>query len=331
MDSNDAKKPTITALIDPPRPSQTKDIKRRYRRCKSAPTEFVFPGKDGGTDLPKSIFTKFHPSFWQVGLFLGVYLGVGTLCFYLFKSQIKGKKTNGALDAAYLCIVTMTTVGYGDLVPNSIATKLLACAFVFTGMALVGLVLSKAADYLVEKQEMLLVKALHFHQQVGRIDIMKEIKTNRVKYKLLMIVGLLLVLMIVGTIFLSRVEDLGLVDSFYCVCSTMTSLGYGDKSFSTFGGRIFAVFWILTSTICMAQFFLYLAELNTEHRQRLLVKWVLKRRMTRVDLEAADFDDDGVVSQEDIALIMEEFKDLDIDQTGTLSASDITLAQSSQA
>jgi len=46
----------------------------------------------------------------------------------------------------------MTSVGCGDLVPNSDTTKLLACAFVFTGMAIVGVFISKLADYLVEKQ-----------------------------------------------------------------------------------------------------------------------------------------------------------------------------------
>ncbi|KAM1062249.1 hypothetical protein ACFX2A_027164 [Malus domestica] len=36
-----------------------------------------------------------------------------------------------------------------------------------------------------------------------------------------------------GTIFLDTVEKLSLVDAFYCVYSTIITLGYGDKSFST--------------------------------------------------------------------------------------------------
>lgn len=38
----------------------------------------------------------------------------------------------------------------------------------------------------------------------------------------------------------------------------------------------------------------------------------------------------GKISQEDIALVMEEFQDLDFDQSGTLSQSDLFLAQGSQ-
>ncbi|PIA25624.1 hypothetical protein AQUCO_11000032v1 [Aquilegia coerulea] len=354
MANNDIKHPIESALLDSlSQPTHnrnverthTRNVERKFRHCKSAPTDFILPEKNGQIEQPKSLLANFHPSFLHVALALAVYLGVGTVCFAFFRNHIKGTKTNGTLDAVYLCIVTMTTVGYGDLVPNSVPTKLLACAFVFAGMAVVGLVLSKAADYLVEKQEMVLVKALHFHEQVGRMEVLKEIKTNNLRYKLLMVVGLLLLLMIVGTIFLSVVENFEFVDAFYCVCCTITTLGYGDKSFSTVAGRIFAIFWILTSTICVAQFFLYIAELNTEHRQQSLVNWVLKRRMTHIDLEAADLDDDGVVSapefiiyklkemgkisQEDVALVLREFRDLDVDQTGTLSKSDIKLAQSS--
>ncbi|KAM7486299.1 hypothetical protein LguiA_002308 [Lonicera macranthoides] len=137
-------------------------------------------------------------------------------------------------------------------------------------MALVGLLLCKAADYLIEKQEMLLVKALHLGQNVAQIEIQKEIE-----------------------------------------------------------GRIFALFWIPTCTLSLAQFFLYVSELSTERRQKALVNWVLTKRITNVDLEAADLDNDGVVgfaefvlyklkemgkiNQEDVSLVMEEFEALDYD------------------
>ncbi|EHA8588104.1 Two pore potassium channel a [Cocos nucifera] len=343
-----AKQPLLPALLDPTH-QLLKNVtakKKRFLRCRSTPPEdFTLESIRHGASFPdlKLIFSNFRPSFKQVSLFLVIYLGAGVVCFYLVKDQIKGEKTNGILDAIYFCIVTMTTVGYGDLVPNSVTTKLLACAFVFTGMAIGALLLSTAADYLVEKQEALIIKALHMRCKHGQAHTLKEIETNRVKYKFYTTTLLLTVLVLIGTMFLLKVEKLNLVDAFYCVCSTITTLGYGDKSFSTKGGRVFAVFWIMTSTICLAQFFLYLAELNTQNRQKLLAKWVLTRRMTFMDLEAADLDDDGVVgnlamvvvldtysaaefiiyklkemgkiTQEDIALVMEEFEELDVDQS----------------
>ncbi|XP_062015007.1 two-pore potassium channel 1-like [Rosa rugosa] len=346
MDRNGIRESLLPGLVDPSPQKKTKNVpkSRGFRRCKSAPLAEHAPLGANRIDSVQRSESIIHPSFVKVAIFLTVYVGLGTICFYLVRHQIEGVKTNGILDAVYFCIVTMTTLGYGDLVPDSTLAKLLACAFGFTGMALVGLILTKAADYLVEKQEILLMKALHVHPKFGQTDVLKEVETNNMRYKCITVFILLLVLMISGTIFLATVEKLDLVDAFYCVCSTITTLGYGDKSFSTEAGRVFAVFWILTSTICLAQFLLYIAELNTQHKQRALVKFVLTRAMTNVDLEAADLDDDGVVgaaefviyklkemgkiNQEDIRLVMEEFDALDVDQSGALSVSDLTLAQS---
>ncbi|XP_020222709.1 two-pore potassium channel 1 isoform X2 [Cajanus cajan] len=260
MANNGVKVPLLSGSPDVTQKAKWRLNKRRLLRSRSAPGTDCVPAETNGNEpIPHtvSIFQNVHPSFKRVAIYLVVYLGVGALIFYLVRNQIRGLKTDGILDALYFTIVTMTTVGYGDLVPNSDLTKLLACAFVFSGMALMGLILSKAADYLVEKQEFLLVKAMRMHQKV----------------------------------------------------------------------------------------FLYMAELNTESRQKELVKWVLTRKMTHLDLEAADLDEDGTVgaaefviyklkemgkiSQEDISLVMQEFEELDVDDSGTLSASDITLAQSS--
>ncbi|KDP32902.1 hypothetical protein JCGZ_13683 [Jatropha curcas] len=240
----------------------------------------------------------------------------------------------------------MTTVGYGDLVPNSIPAKLLASVYVFIGMSLVGILLSKAADYIVEKQEALFFKAIQMHKEMGSTEIHKEIETHKVQYKFVYASALLFVLIILGIAFLCFFENFELVDACYCVCSTITTLGYGDESFSTKSGRLFAAFWILSSTICLAQFFVYLTELYTEIRQTMLIKRVLTRNMTSSDLKSADLDQDKVVTvaefivytlkemgkieEEDISLVMERFRKLDIDHSGTLTEADLVQPQASQ-
>lgn len=300
MDHGAAAKPSVSGLLNPsPQTNQKASLKRkRYRRCRSAPVAAcTHPHPAGPDSLHRSqiISRKLHPNIVKVIAVLALYLGAGTVIFYLTRHHMRGKKTNGVVDAVYFCIVTMSTVGYGDIAPNSVATKLLACAFVFIGMALIALGLSKAADYLVEKQEMLLVRALHMNQNVGTVEMMREMETNRVKNKCLVMSLILVVVIIAGTVFLAEVGGMSFVDAFYCVCCTITTLGYGDVSFTTQGGRVFAIFWILTGSISLAQLLFYIAELNTERRQKKLVKWVLGRQMTKLDLEAADLDEDGVV------------------------------------
>ncbi|WVY96789.1 hypothetical protein V8G54_028940 [Vigna mungo] len=73
----------------------------------------------------------------------------------------------------------MTTVGYGDLVPDSQLSKLLACIYVFTGMTLVGLILSKTTDYIVEKQEIILVKTIFKGENIGLEQLSIEVETNK--------------------------------------------------------------------------------------------------------------------------------------------------------
>jgi potassium channel subfamily K len=236
------------------------------------------------------IFGKLDPTLLRIVIFLAIYLGLGTLCFSLLEPQMKGQKTNGIIDAIYFCIVTMATVGYGDIVPDTVLTKLLVCAFAFMGMALVALGLTKAGDYLLKMQGDLLVKVLHLDQNASADDIDKLLETKGVKRKCFLVSVFILVLIIAGTAFLATVEKMNLINAFYCVCVTVTTLGYGDNSFKTKRGRIFAVFWILLSTISMAQLLCYIAELCAQRRKRDLVKRVLSHKMTNADLEQADLD-----------------------------------------
>ncbi|EEF33072.1 two-pore potassium channel 1 [Ricinus communis] len=291
---------------------------------------------------PAYIFGKLHPSITNLAVALAVYLGVGTLCFYSVLDDIKGNKENPMIDSLYFTVTTLSTVGYGDLVPNSTFVKVLCCVFVVIGMALVGLIMSKAADYIVEKQEMLLVNSLDKHQKNGPSKIM-GMETNNVIYNCLLAGAVLSIFMFVGTIFLYVFEGLDFIDSIYCICTTITTLGYGDKAFASAGGRLFAVLWILIGTFGLGQLLMYVAEILTESRQRALVNWVTNWRMTNLVLNAADIENDGVaetaefavhklkamgrISQEDISRLMKEFEDLDVHKCGFLSASDLVFAQ----
>ncbi|GJZ50376.1 two-pore potassium channel 1-like protein, partial [Tanacetum coccineum] len=274
MTSNGVKQASQNGSKKPHLADQISSIKRRrFRRIKSAPLAHSFPSSIKSTNAlpkahPKSVFDHFYPSYWKAVIIVSVYLAVGTLCFTLLRKQISGIKTSDVLDGLYFTIVTMTSVGYGDLVPASHLTILLACLFVVSGMLVVGLVLSKAADLLVEKQERLLVRAMHLNETIGEAEILKKMKTKKVRNKCIILVLLLLVLVAAGTGLLLSVEDLDFVNAFYCVVATLTGL---------------------------AQLLFTFALLHTERRQRSLVKWVLKRQTTAADLEAADFDGDGIV------------------------------------
>ncbi|KAF8694085.1 hypothetical protein HU200_038545 [Digitaria exilis] len=333
-----------------PRPGRA----RRFRRCHTAPSHSVeqgptlqsLQGASAASKLvpPKGLLTGgTQPRFWLVGVLLLAYLLAGTAAFYLVMDHMSGDRSaNRALDALYFCVVTMTTVGYGDLVPSSDAAKLLACGFAFAGVGLVGAFLSKAANYLVEKQEALVFRTIHLHH-ADDCKSLRDMEANKVLYKLYTSAALLAMILASGMAFLVKVEGMRPVDAFYCVCATVTTLGYGDRSFTSAAGRAFAAAWITVSTLVVALFFLYAAELGAERRQKELAQWVLTRRTTSMDLEAADLNGDhrvsaaefalyklkelGKISQEEITEFLEEFDVLDVDHSGTLSCHDLAAAQ----
>jgi hypothetical protein len=58
-----------------------------------------------------------------------------------------------AVEAAYFAVVTLTTVGYGDLKPTHGGTKLFTCLYVFGGLGCIATLVSKAIQIIVLQQE----------------------------------------------------------------------------------------------------------------------------------------------------------------------------------
>ncbi|GMH80577.1 hypothetical protein TrST_g622 [Triparma strigata] len=56
-----------------------------------------------------------------------------------------------AYEALYFTILTISTVGYGDHVPNTDVGKLVTCIFVFAGLALIAEAMGIIGDYMMER------------------------------------------------------------------------------------------------------------------------------------------------------------------------------------
>ena len=68
--------------------------------------------------------------------------GIG---FYSFWEEMQ------PYEALYFTILTISTVGYGDVTPETDHGKLFTCVFVFAGLALLAEAMSIIADYLIER------------------------------------------------------------------------------------------------------------------------------------------------------------------------------------
>ncbi|GKB87337.1 two-pore potassium channel 1-like protein, partial [Tanacetum coccineum] len=302
--------------------------KRRHRPL-SPPRNF---SEENSLPPPRSM-TAFE--YKKAGVVLLIYLGAGTISFYLVRHQISGTKTNGIIDALYLTVVLLTCVGYGDLSPDTTLTILIATFFSLFGILLILLVLSITAQLLVQKQEVLMTNVLNLHQTVDATKLQTRVEFNTARKKCVLLVVMLVAIITVGAVVLVRVEDLDFIHALYCVLATIIGVG-SDRCFSTIGGRVFALFWMLSGTIYLGELLFRFTELLTQWRRRPSAECAVKTKpMDAQMVEAADIDDDGVIkaseyiihilletgkiSQEDMAPILKQFDTLDVDNKRKLA------------
>ena len=77
----------------------------------------------------------------------GALVLTGTLFFWRFEDWT-------IIEALYFCVVTLTTVGYGDLSPTTAGTQIFTIVYILTGFGvLVALLTSVAQQYMRHKAE----------------------------------------------------------------------------------------------------------------------------------------------------------------------------------
>jgi voltage-gated potassium channel len=66
----------------------------------------------------------------------------GSLLIFSIESQHPDSQINSMIDAAWWTVATVTTVGYGDVVPVTDTGKIVAIFFMFFGISILALFLS---------------------------------------------------------------------------------------------------------------------------------------------------------------------------------------------
>ncbi|XP_059669179.1 two-pore potassium channel 3-like [Cornus florida] len=279
----------------------------------------------------------------QSFVLLVIYLTLGVIIYWFNQDDFSATNTHPVVDALYFCIVTMCTIGYGDITPNSTTTKLFSIMFVLVGFGFVDILLTGMVSYVLDLQENYLlrtVKAGGDHNNMPRsyiIDVKKG--RMRIRMKVGLALGVVVLCIGVGVAVMHFVERLGWLDSFYLSVMSVTTVGYGDRAFKSLPGRIFASIWLLVSTLAVARAFLYLAEARVDKRNRRMAKWVLGQDMTVSQFLAADIDNHGFVSkseyviyklkelgkvsEKDILLICKKFERLDTGNCGKITLGDL--------
>ncbi|MQM06307.1 hypothetical protein Taro_039127, partial [Colocasia esculenta] len=231
----------------------------------------------------------------QASTLLLLFLALGTVAYSFNRHHFSGEETHPVVDSLYFCIVTLCTIGYGDITPLTPAAKALSCIFVLVGFGFLDILLSGAVNYVLDLQEGIIVAAARGGAGASGYVFDAEKGRMRIRMKVGLALGVVVLCIGVGSLVLFLVEKMGWVDAFYLSVMSVTTVGYGDKAFKTLPGRLFASVWLLVSTLAVARSFLFLAEARIDKRQRRIAKWVLQRDMTVEDLVAADLNNTGFI------------------------------------
>ncbi|KAF9593811.1 hypothetical protein IFM89_025520 [Coptis chinensis] len=270
-------------------------------RSKTAPAMAVM--KDLKQNTPDQVDKPKNESVSVIrqALFLLVlYLALGVLIYSFNRDNFSGVETHPVIDALYFCIVTMCTIGYGDIAPLTPGTKLFACVFVLVGFGFIDILLSGVVNYVLDLQENMILTSIQvggnrrgFSAKNYIFDVQKG--RMRIRMKVALALGVVVTSIGIGSLVLYFLEDLDWVDAIYLSVMSVTTVGYGDRAFKTLVGRLFASVWLLFSTLAVARAFLYLAEARIDKRHRRIMKYVLQREITVQDLLAADVNNHGFI------------------------------------
>lgn len=83
------------------------------------------------------------PQFRALGFLVVVLLATGTVFYWRFEEWT-------VLDSLYFSVITLTTVGYGDLAPTRAPTKIFTIVYVLLGLGILVSFLSLVAGQVVE-------------------------------------------------------------------------------------------------------------------------------------------------------------------------------------
>lgn len=127
-------------------------------RCRTAPSMSPL----NNSSLPQQDSNTQHADMAPVGpavvrnafIYLACYLCFGVIIFMIAPNDFyaTGDSTHPIVDALYFCIVTMCTIGYGDITPATPAAKIFSILFVIIGFGFVDIFLSGMVSFVLDLQ-----------------------------------------------------------------------------------------------------------------------------------------------------------------------------------
>ena len=146
-------------------------------------------------------------------------------------------------EALYFSVVTLTTVGYGDLAPSTKGERLFAVVLFFLGAGVVGALTAAAFEVLIATAKLDAADAKRAAAE--GVDRARAAPRERLRRAVLQV--FLWAVGGAGTFVV--LEHADWVDALYWSGATLTTVGYGDVVPETAAGRAFAAVFCLGGTL----------------------------------------------------------------------------------
>jgi voltage-gated potassium channel len=85
-------------------------------------------------------------------VFASMAITIGAVCEYMVESSAQGTRIHNLGDAFWWAIVTVSTVGYGDIYPVTSEGRIVAAVLMFVGIAILGILISTLGAALLESR-----------------------------------------------------------------------------------------------------------------------------------------------------------------------------------
>ncbi len=102
---------------------------------------------------------------YTLSIFIGSVLLISTVAIYLFEAEAPHSHVQTLMDALYWSVITLTTVGYGDIVPVTTEGRVVAMVLVFAGIGVISFATSIVVMAFHEK-----MRELHDHRVYAEVE-----------------------------------------------------------------------------------------------------------------------------------------------------------------
>lgn len=180
------------------------------------------------------------------------------------------------LDSLYYVVITLTSVGFGDLTVDTDTMRLFTCGYILVGVGILGTALGEVISSLLKTEGTPAGKVVRWLS--GTPDNTENDENFNVVSALQPTLATVAVTIGLGSIALKYFDpNLSPIEALYYSVVTVSTVGYGDYAPKSGGEKVFLIGYALVGTILLARSLAAIADIPLERRRRVQQKLVLEQ------------------------------------------------------